>query len=303
MYAHGWYLVAFEKDLTKEITSATIGKTRLILVRKADGITAYSADCPHRGAHLAHGGRLDGNAIICPFHSYRVGLNKSSRHGFGVQQYETLVVGGLVFVRLSDAFENGLTDFMTQLAENHVIIPGFETQVKTPPAMVIENGFDNRHFPAVHGVRNDPQFTVRSGETGTLIVESEFEIPTSMWVGNRQQEKTIKVPYRATTFSPGLITVQLSGDANYAVITGATATPEGDAVVRLSLALPVAVHGKEPDTRFYQYILTYSRQGIEDDRVMWENLAVPFTSKFTAQDAAVLAFHEFCRHYQAGVEA
>lgn len=303
MYAYGWYQVAFEKDLGENITAAAIGSTRLMLVRRPEGIAAYSADCPHRGAHLAYGGRLDGASVICPFHHYRVGLNKTSQHGFGARPYPTLVVGGLVFVRLSEEYDNGLTDFMQRLAAENTIVPGFEVRVKAASELVIENGFDNRHFPAVHGVRNDPQFTVHPGEHGELIVESLFEVPTSVWVGNQQRERTVAVPYRATTFSPGLITVQLGGDSSYGVITGATATAEGETIIRLSLALPVAVHGPKPNPQFYEYILKYSRKGIEDDRVMWENLAVPFTPKFTAQDAAVLEFHQFCRRFQAEAQA
>lgn len=299
MYAHGWYQVAFEKELVKDITATAIGKTRLILARRPEGLVAYSADCPHRGAHLAYGGRLDGNSIICPFHQYRVGLGGASRHGFEVRQYPTLVIGGLVFVRLSQDYENGLTDFMHKLvAENH-IVPGFEVRVQAPSELVIENGFDNRHFPAVHGVRNDPQFAVQSGEHGELIVKSLFEVPTSMWVGNQQRQRTVGVPYQATTFSPGLIVVQLGGDAAYGVITGSTPTADGAAIVRLSLALPMSIHGPTPKAQFYEYLLTYSRQGIEDDRIMWENLVTPFTPKFMAQDAAVIKFHQFCHQFQA----
>lgn len=299
MFTHGWYQVAFEKDLAEDITAAAIGKTRLMLVRRPEGLVAYSADCPHRGAHLAYGGRLDGNSVICPFHHYRVGLGGTSRHGFGAHRYPTLTIGGLVFVRLSEYHENGLTVFMQKLVAECTIVPGFEVRIQAPAELVIENGFDNRHFPAVHGVRNDPQFAVHPGEQGELIVESLFEVPTSMWVGNQQRQRTVGVPYRATTFSPGLITVQLGGDAAYGVITGSTPTADGAAIIRLSLALPVSIHGAPPKAQFYEYLLNYSRQGIEDDRVMWENLATPFTSKFTAQDAAVLEFHRFCRQFQA----
>src|SRR5687768_10485144 len=78
MYVHGWYKVAFEYELENPLTAAAIGDIRLVLVRSEGGIRAYKADCPHRGAHLAYGGKLNNASIICPFHGYRIGLGKES---------------------------------------------------------------------------------------------------------------------------------------------------------------------------------------------------------------------------------
>ena len=67
MYA-GWYRVAFTPDATEEVSPAEIGSLPLVLVKTPDGIGAFDAVCPHRGAHLGYGGRLDGGVIVCPFH-------------------------------------------------------------------------------------------------------------------------------------------------------------------------------------------------------------------------------------------
>jgi phenylpropionate dioxygenase-like ring-hydroxylating dioxygenase large terminal subunit len=44
----------------------------LVIWRDAEGI-AHVADafCPHLGAHLGHGGRVEGCEIVCPFHGWR----------------------------------------------------------------------------------------------------------------------------------------------------------------------------------------------------------------------------------------
>jgi hypothetical protein len=46
-----------------------------------------------------------------------------------------------------------------------------------------------------------------------------------------------------------------------------------------------------------QAILTYSRGGLEDDQVMWENMSLAQPPKYVAQDAAILQFHEFCERF------
>ena len=207
MYSHGWFQVGFERDVTQDLTASLIGTQRLVLVRTAKGIRAFDADCPHRGAHLAYGGKLDDHVIICPFHGYRVGLATESQHGFRIREYPVFTIGGLIFVRLSDSHENGFMDYMEGLATNHCFVPGFEMPVKATASLVIENGFDNRHFSAVHGVRNDPKFAIRSGEHGELLIDSVFDIPATLWRPTRPAGELVPVPYAASTFSPGIITL------------------------------------------------------------------------------------------------
>jgi ribosomal protein S12 methylthiotransferase accessory factor len=58
----GWFQVAFERELSRDVTALEIEKP-LIAVRTASAIRVFAAVCPHRGAHLGHGGRLDQDAI------------------------------------------------------------------------------------------------------------------------------------------------------------------------------------------------------------------------------------------------
>ncbi len=285
MYTHGWYLVAYARDLNESVTPISIGNKRLMLVCQEDGLHAYGADCPHRGVDLGRTGRLDGCTMVCSFHGYRIALGGSAEKRFRVPEYETIVRGGLVFVRLSDSHDNGFSDFIKQLSISHTIVPGITMSVRAPAPLVIENGFDNRHFPAVHGIANDPEFVVRHSDAGAVIVTSTFEAP-----GGYQDA----IPYEAHTFSPGLITVMLDGKPPYNVITGATPEPDGTTTIRLSLALSRAKFGPYPNERFVQQILEYSHQALKDDAVMWETMNQDVPHNFTPQDNAVLAFQQFC---------
>ena len=87
----GWYHVAFERDLSDELTAATIGELRLVIVRTAEGINAFDATCPHRGAHLAFGGRLDGGALICPFHGRRINLGYDAKADYCIRDRKSVV--------------------------------------------------------------------------------------------------------------------------------------------------------------------------------------------------------------------
>ncbi len=295
MYIHGWYQVAFENDLSEGLTAGAVGTKRLVLVRTPEGIRAFDGDCPHRGAHLAYGGKLDGSCIVCPFHGYRIGLGTDSQQGFGIREYHTLVIGGMVFVQLSDMHENGFTTLIRSLAEYHTFVPGFSVSINVRADLVTENGFDNRHFNSVHGILKNPKFVVRQGEHGELVVESMFEIPL---VTQNNEKTKQKVPYIARAFSPGLIVVQLEGESGYTIITGTTPTMDGKSVIRLSLALPIKLYGPIPNEEFCRRLLDYSKKGIEDDRVMWENMSTTYPHKYTPEDSAVREFHRFCELFE-----
>src|SRR6185503_15866068 len=130
---------------------------------------------------LAYGGRLEGCTVVCPFHGYKVGLGTDSHHGFRVSGYTVFSLGGLLFVRLSEEQDRGFAAWMRALAADHVIVPGFDMNVQAPAELVVENGLDSRHFPVVHGICNDPKFTVTTEPGRALITSGTFEIPVSAW--------------------------------------------------------------------------------------------------------------------------
>ncbi len=70
---NGWFVVAESRELAPgEITTLYAFGKDLVLYRTASGearlIDAY---CPHLGAHIGAGGKVDGDGIRCPFHGWR----------------------------------------------------------------------------------------------------------------------------------------------------------------------------------------------------------------------------------------
>jgi 3-ketosteroid 9alpha-monooxygenase subunit A len=288
----GWYLVAFEGELENELNAAVIGDRRLILVRRGDELRAFDATCPHRGAHLGYGGRLTDDSIICPFHGYRVRLGRDGRGGFSVPEYAVARGGGMVFVRCSNDADNGWAAYLAQLEREHVIVNGFELRMRAPMTTIIENAFDRRHFDSVHGIRTD-DFVVTATDEGALLVQSTFYVPTG-----RGPLDVEPADYRALVVSPGVAAVSLSGSLQYTVVTGATDLPGDRAcAVRLSIAFPRAAWPGQPPAHVVEPLLEHSRRGLEEDRVMWENLAADVEPHWMPEDDASLTFFEFCARH------
>jgi phenylpropionate dioxygenase-like ring-hydroxylating dioxygenase large terminal subunit len=68
----GWFQVGWSHDLKAgDVRPLRYFKQHQVLYRTQDGeAVVLSAFCAHFGAHLGHGGRVDGRNIVCPYHGW-----------------------------------------------------------------------------------------------------------------------------------------------------------------------------------------------------------------------------------------
>ncbi len=297
MYRHGWYQIAFEQDLTGDVCPVTAGSRQLVAVRTKHGIRVADAICPHRGANLGYGAIYEDGVFVCPFHGRRVGLGQASEEGFCVSEYGALVVGGLVFVRLSTREDNGFSKVMEGFADSRTIVPGFMMKVRSAPDIVIENAFDQAHFHSVHDIGTPRAFRVRPGECGEFGVDGMFNLPPSQWQRGQSGAGGALVPFTALAFSPGIVVSHLGGQYPYTVITAATSTSAHECVIWLSLVLPLPEDGRPIRRELCDFLLRRSRAGLDRDRVIWEHRAETAAPHFGADDEPVTKFQEFCSRF------
>jgi phenylpropionate dioxygenase-like ring-hydroxylating dioxygenase large terminal subunit len=70
---NGWFIVARSDELAPtDVQSLFYFGRDLVLYRTKDGEPrVLDAHCPHLGAHLAVGGKVEGDCIRCPFHGWK----------------------------------------------------------------------------------------------------------------------------------------------------------------------------------------------------------------------------------------
>lgn len=70
---NGWFAVEFARELyTGDVKPLHYFNQDMVLFRTRSGeARVLDAFCPHLGAHLAHGGRVMGETIRCPFHGWQ----------------------------------------------------------------------------------------------------------------------------------------------------------------------------------------------------------------------------------------
>jgi phenylpropionate dioxygenase-like ring-hydroxylating dioxygenase large terminal subunit len=296
----GWFQIAFERDLTAELTTIPVGSLKLLCVRRPSGVEVYDAVCPHRGADLSVNGRLVEQSVVCGYHGYRITLGRGGNERFCVRRYHSITVGGLVFALIGRDDPGELPAFLKALATSHEIVPGWEKTIRVAPELVIENAFDAAHFKPIHDVKE-----VRAQppvmERGVFTVDATLRVGPSAWQGGASDDSTfIDVPLLARAFSPNLTitTIAMGGDHPHHVIAGAVPQPDGTCKVRLSIAMPRPADGSAPNQEVAQLILQYESMGLEQDRPVWENLTVDATTNYVPEDATILAYRKFCDQFR-----
>jgi nitrite reductase/ring-hydroxylating ferredoxin subunit len=74
-YPRGWFAVAISDELERgAVRPIRYFDRELVLFRSTEGeARLFDAYCPHLGAHLGHGGQVEGDDLVCPFHGWRFG--------------------------------------------------------------------------------------------------------------------------------------------------------------------------------------------------------------------------------------
>ncbi|KVT12745.1 2Fe-2S ferredoxin [Burkholderia sp. MSMB1078WGS] len=160
-YPNGWFALCFSDELKRaSVRAVPFMGSDLVLYRTAAGIAhAVTPYCPHLGAHLGHGGKVDGEDLICPFHGLAYGPDGACvRSPFGPTPpraaLDTWLVrerGGVLLVwrdHLGRAPDWEMPDFdatgFSRARRSCYELGGYAHDM-------IENSSDIRHFPHLHG--------------------------------------------------------------------------------------------------------------------------------------------------------
>ena len=76
-FPKGWFTVAWSKDLESGVAKPLryFGKDLVLFRTDSGAAKVLDAHCPHLGAHLGYGGKVQGESIVCPFHAWRYDAN------------------------------------------------------------------------------------------------------------------------------------------------------------------------------------------------------------------------------------
>ncbi len=163
----GWYRVAFAGEVGPVLTPLSFFGRELMAFRDGGGAPhVMAAHCPHLGAHLGYGGRVEQDCVVCPFHGWRFDLNGRNvnipyrdelNRKAALPAYVAREWAGLVMVWFDEAGCPPAWDLPTlPELEDHELVWHAPTnarwRIRTHPQEILENTVDIAHFRFVHGV-------------------------------------------------------------------------------------------------------------------------------------------------------
>jgi nitrite reductase/ring-hydroxylating ferredoxin subunit len=162
-YPSGWYAVGLSSDLAQcaVVTRPFMGEDLVVYRTRSGAVRAVAPHCPHLGAHLGHGGRVDGELLVCPFHHFAYDVDGACvRTGYGTKppakarlaQRPLRETNGLLLVWHGDGRPPwGVPELIdagwTRLRCRRFVL-------RDHPQETTENSVDFGHFAIVHGYRN-----------------------------------------------------------------------------------------------------------------------------------------------------
>lgn len=174
----GWFQVAW----SDEIDAGNVHRMKyfgreMIAWRTQSGVlTVMDAYCEHLGAHLGHGGHVEGEVIQCAFHGWQwntegrnvcIPYQDRPNRGRRIRTYPVAERNASVYIwhdvdgrdpyfEAPDIF----TDFGDRTADDYYPQQRLcRTDLEIHPQYVLENGVDFAHFKYVHQTPIVPKFT------------------------------------------------------------------------------------------------------------------------------------------------
>lgn len=171
---NSWYLLAYSEEIPagKVVSLAYFGQEMVAFRGESGEVSVLDAYCPHLGAHIAFGGRVEGDMLRCPFHAWGfdaagtcVDIPYSSRipPRATLKAYPCVERNGMIFV-WHHAGDEPPSFEIPDIAEWHdddYIRPWirYDWKIKSHPQDMAENGIDWPHFGSVHRMRMPDQLS------------------------------------------------------------------------------------------------------------------------------------------------
>ncbi|MCA9718516.1 MAG: aromatic ring-hydroxylating dioxygenase subunit alpha [Myxococcales bacterium] len=188
-YPRGWFLVSRSEELKPRRTKTVhyFGQD-IVLYRTADG-QAHAVDpyCPHLGAHLGHGGKVDGTSIRCPFHGWTFdGVSGQCKYvpeatrtpKVSLRHWPVQEVSGMILVWYHEQREPPSWRVPEMPDEEGRWTPWMESRWRLNACCqdIVENDIDVAHIPAMHGFSKRIPKVELSTDGPTLRIDSTLTL-------------------------------------------------------------------------------------------------------------------------------
>jgi 3-ketosteroid 9alpha-monooxygenase subunit A len=274
-YPNGWFQVAYSQELAKGAVKPLKYFGRDLVLFRTEGGEArvLDAHCPHLGAHLGHGGKVQGDCIECPFHAWRfdgagecqsVPYAKKIPPKARLAPWPVCEINGLILVWHHAAALPPQWEVPPVPEFGHPEWTPYELRswkIRTHNQEMAENAVDSAHFRYVHGTVDQP--TTEASEHGHILhVLSQ----TTM----RTRAGKVSGSVEVDAYGFGFTMTRFRGIVETLLVSSATTIDEDHVELRFAFTVRKLVDGDVTSTVGRAFIAEIERQ-LAQDIPIWEN--------------------------------
>lgn len=274
-FAEGWYVVCWSADLgPRTVMPLRYFGENFVLFRGESGRpTLLDAHCPHLGAHLGYGGRIEGDEIVCPFHAWRfsaagrcVDIPYASRipPKAAIRSYPIAEHSGMIlaYVGRRDASPSYEVPPIEELNDPAwTPLERSEITIATQAREVIENIADRAHFLPVHR---------QNVESLELIIDGPRATQRTRGRGGTLDGKPIPVETVATYHGPAVQFTRLLWAYDMVLINAHIPIDERRLLLRFGVILRIPEGATLSRDVVLQHVAA-ARDGYFQDVAIWEH--------------------------------
>jgi phenylpropionate dioxygenase-like ring-hydroxylating dioxygenase large terminal subunit len=300
----GWFQVAYPEDLQPgEVTALTYWARELVLWRDHDGaFHLQDAYCPHLGAHLGVGGKVEGATLECPFHGWKfdgqgtctnIPYSQRTNKRARVRTYPTIERNGFVlsWYHPDEAPPQWEIPIIDEIGD-----PGWSDFykstyiIRTIPQEMSENGVDPAHFRYVHGT--DEVAEMESYETdgpfSAMLSKQAYVTPRGVTHGRID----------VWNYGPGFSRIWFSGIVDALNIATTTPIDNERTQIRFNFTVRKFDDERMTSTVADAFVKEINKQ-VQEDTPIWENKAFLPVPALADTDGPIIKFRKWYSQFYA----
>jgi phenylpropionate dioxygenase-like ring-hydroxylating dioxygenase large terminal subunit len=298
---NGWFAIAVSDEIAAgEVAIRHYFDQDLVAFRTQAGrIAVVDPYCPHLGAHLGHGGRVEGERLRCPFHGWafdaegvcrdipyakRIPPNAQARRWPTLERYGFVFVwrdpqGGSPWFDLPEVPEATSADWSTHQR--------YDWTIRAHGQELGENGVDPAHFRFVHGTLNVPVMDAQ--EDGPYRIAHQ---PVEM----RTPRGDVKGAIDSRSAGMGFSATRFTGICETLELATATPVDARSTHVRYAFTQP-RVGGQDPKGGVAAAIIRDIVKQTNEDIPIWENKVYRERPTLCDGDGPIAQYRRWCQQF------
>lgn len=275
-FPYGWYAVCYSDELAVgQVKPMRYFARELVAWRGVDGqARVLDAYCKHLGAHMGHGGKVNGNLLECPFHAWRYDgtgsvkeipyariIPPQAKRSCG--NWHVAEANGFVWVWYHPEGIEPMWEverFPETESADWAPYERYEWHVASALQFIAENTADLAHFKYVHGTATYPTAKmVFNGHLRNGLVEAKMGTPRGEVDGKIVND----------SFGPGQSSVRFSGISETLLVAAITPVEKDLLHSRFAFTQPKA-QMSGPMAGVAKALIKDIVKQFDQDKIIWD---------------------------------